>query len=87
MVWFFGVCINESGQLLMVLQGKPEKKKMWSIPSGGKEQRETLEECCIREIKEKTGYTVEILISQYWQHLTLNEIVIQRHGLHIRMPD
>ncbi|PFM45737.1 hypothetical protein COC59_24845 [Bacillus cereus] len=55
MVWFFGVCINESGQLLMVLQGKPEKKKMWSIPSGGKEQRETLEECCIREIKEKNG--------------------------------
>ncbi|MEK5115068.1 NUDIX hydrolase [Bacillus sp. FSL R5-0677] len=39
----------------MVLQGKPEKKKMWSIPSGGKEQRETLEECCIREIKEKNG--------------------------------
>ena len=37
----------------MVLQGKPEEK-MWSIPSGGKEQAETFEECCIREIKEET---------------------------------
>lgn len=34
---------------------------MWSIPSGGKEQAETFEECCIREIKEETGYTVDIV--------------------------
>ena len=51
--WFgsSGVCINEHGQLLMVLQGKPEEKKTWSIPSGGKEYDETYEECCIREIE------------------------------------
>ncbi|EZH66567.1 DNA mismatch repair protein MutT [Bacillaceae bacterium JMAK1] len=56
-----GVCINQDGQLLMVLQGKPEEKKTWSIPSGGKEQEETFEECCIREVKEETGYTVEVV--------------------------
>ena len=56
-----GICINEKGQLLMVLQGKPEEKKAWSIPSGGKEHEETYEECCIREIKEETGYLVEIV--------------------------
>ncbi|MFC7686449.1 NUDIX hydrolase [Ureibacillus sp. GCM10028918] len=55
-----GVCINENGQLLMVLQGKPEEKKTWSIPSGGREINETFEECCIREIEEETGYKVEI---------------------------
>jgi ADP-ribose pyrophosphatase YjhB (NUDIX family) len=61
--WFgsSGVCINENGQLLMVLQGKPEEKKTWSIPSGGKEHDETFEECCIREIEEETGYSGEII--------------------------
>ena len=56
-----GVCINEKGQLLMVLQGKPDEKKTWSIPSGGRENNETFEECCIREIEEETGYKVKIV--------------------------
>jgi ADP-ribose pyrophosphatase YjhB (NUDIX family) len=56
-----GVCMNEHGELLMVLQGKPEEKKTWSIPSGGKENNETFQECCIREIEEETGYITEIM--------------------------
>jgi ADP-ribose pyrophosphatase YjhB (NUDIX family) len=61
--WFgsSGVCINENGHLLMVLQGKPEEKKTWSIPSGGKEHNETFQECCVREIEEETGYIAEIV--------------------------
>ena len=61
--WFgsAGVCINEKGQVLMVLQGRPDEKKMWSIPSGGKDNDETFEECCVREIEEETGYITEIL--------------------------
>ncbi|KMY44282.1 hypothetical protein AC622_08480 [Bacillus sp. FJAT-27916] len=61
--WFgsSGVCMNEDGQLLMVLQGKPEEDKTWSIPSGGKEHGETFEECCLREITEETGYLGEIV--------------------------
>ena len=56
-----GICINENGELLMVLQGRPEEKKVWSIPSGGMEANETFEECCIREINEETGYIVRIV--------------------------
>ncbi|PAE31575.1 NUDIX hydrolase [Bacillus sp. 7884-1] len=61
--WFgsSGICINENNELLMVLQGKPEEKKTWSFPSGGKENNETFEECCIREIEEETGYIVEVV--------------------------
>ena len=68
--WFgsSGVCINELGQLLMVLQGGPGEKQVWSIPSGGKENGETFEECCIREIEEETGYRARIL----------EEIIIKR---------
>ena len=55
------VCINEEGQVLMVLQGTPEEDKKWSVPSGGKEQKETFMECCIREVEEETGYIGEVI--------------------------
>lgn len=48
-----GICVNSDRQLLMVLQGKPEEEKRWSVPSGGKEKGETLEQCCIREVYEE----------------------------------
>jgi len=61
--WFgsAAICINEFGELLMVLQGKPEEEKTWSVPSGRQEENETFEECCVRELKEETGYIAEVV--------------------------
>lgn len=61
--WFgsAGLCINENGEILMVLQGKPEEDKTWSIPSGERGENETYGECCVREINEETGYIAEVL--------------------------
>jgi ADP-ribose pyrophosphatase YjhB (NUDIX family) len=56
-----GICINLKGQVLMVLQGKPEKKKLWAVPSGGLEKDESIEECCLREFNEETGYEARIV--------------------------
>lgn len=56
-----GVCINENGQLLMILQGKPEEEKRWAVPAGGLEKGETLEQCCAREVLEETGYEIRIV--------------------------
>ncbi|KIL50994.1 NUDIX hydrolase [Jeotgalibacillus campisalis] len=56
-----GVCVNDEGKLLMVLQGTKEEHKKWSVPSGGKENGETFEECCIREFKEETGFDAKII--------------------------
>ncbi|MFC4403775.1 NUDIX hydrolase [Gracilibacillus xinjiangensis] len=55
-----GICFNENRELLMVLQGKPDEVKKWSVPSGGVEAGETFAECCIREFWEETGYLVEV---------------------------
>jgi ADP-ribose pyrophosphatase YjhB (NUDIX family) len=58
-----GVCMNSKGEILMVLQGKPEEEKRWSVPSGGIEDVdcESLESCCIREVFEETGYTTKVV--------------------------
>jgi 8-oxo-dGTP diphosphatase len=55
------VCVNELGQLLMVMQGKPGEQKLWSVPSGGKEENESFEQCCLRELFEETGYKGKIV--------------------------
>ena len=59
------VCVNERNEVLMVLQGQKGEKKRWSVPSGGLEKGETLEECCIREVWEETGYNVEVVSKIY----------------------
>lgn len=57
--WFgsAAVCINEDKEVLMV---KSINSEAWAIPSGGIEEGETPEECCIREVKEETGYDIVI---------------------------
>ncbi|MCM3759032.1 NUDIX hydrolase [Sporosarcina aquimarina] len=53
-----GICFNEKNELLMV---KCQESEEWAVPSGGIEEGESPEECCIREVKEETGYDVSIL--------------------------
>lgn len=53
--------MNDENKILMVLQGRPEEIKEWSVPSGGRESGESFEACCVREVWEETGYRVEIM--------------------------
>lgn len=53
------LCLKEN-KVLMVLQGKQNEPKRWTIPSGGKFTDETYEACCLRELHEETGYTGSI---------------------------
>ncbi|MCA1038341.1 NUDIX hydrolase [Bacillus infantis] len=68
-----GVCI-ENGKLLMVLQGTPDEEKRWSVPSGGQEQGERSEECCIREVLEETGYLAKIIRPLFVKETELSEV-------------
>ena len=56
-----GVCVNEKNEVLLVLQGVPGEEKKWTVPAGGVEGNETLEQCCVREFFEETGLTVQVI--------------------------
>ncbi|MFT4417198.1 NUDIX hydrolase [Fredinandcohnia humi] len=85
--WFgaAGICINEHNELLMVLQGKPDEKKLWAVPSGGKEGQESFEECCIREIREETGYDVEIVQSLHIKKGITYGIPVEVHYFEVQI--
>jgi len=46
---------------LLIKRGIPPKKGMWASPSGFIEIGETPEEACLRELKEETGVSGEIV--------------------------
>ena len=46
---------NEEGQILMI---RRRDNGNWGIPAGGLEEKETIRECIIREVKEETGLDI-----------------------------
>ncbi|UDY23210.1 NUDIX hydrolase [Nocardioides sp. Kera G14] len=48
-----------SEQMLLALWNE-ETRKRWTLPGGGVELHESPEEGCVREVREETGYDVEL---------------------------
>jgi len=61
------VCFDESGRLLLVKRGVEPKIGEWCLPGGFLEIDETPEEGCLRELKEETGLSGEIISFAYNQ--------------------
>ena len=55
-----GAVVWHGGRFLLIKRGKPPRRGQWSIPGGGQELGESLEEAAIREVREETGLRVEI---------------------------
>jgi 8-oxo-dGTP diphosphatase len=56
-----GALIFKRGKILLVERGKEPLKGYWSLPGGGLETGETLEQGIIREVREETGLEVKPL--------------------------
>ncbi|MUV36453.1 8-oxo-dGTP diphosphatase [Lentibacillus sp. JNUCC-1] len=79
------ICLNADNSLLMIKQGTLEEEKLWSIPSGGREPGETNEECCIREVKEETGYDASILRPLFFKKTIQDDYIVEVEYFEVRI--
>ncbi|MCM3745393.1 NUDIX hydrolase [Sporosarcina luteola] len=71
-----GICINEQMEILMV---KSYESEGWAVPSGGIEEGESPEECCVREVKEETGYDVKVIERLKVKETTIHDIQVKTY--------
>lgn len=76
--WFgaAAICFNENNEVLMV---RGNESECWAVPSGGIEKGETPEECCVREVKEETGYDVSLIEKLLVKETVIKGIKVKTH--------
>jgi 8-oxo-dGTP diphosphatase len=55
----YAVIVDEREQILLALWNEGPVPK-WTLPGGGVELHETVEEAAVRELREETGYDVQL---------------------------
>ena len=55
----YAVIVDERDRVLLALWNEPDRS-LWTLPGGGVELRETVEDAAVREVHEETGYDVEL---------------------------
>jgi ADP-ribose pyrophosphatase YjhB (NUDIX family) len=55
-----GAVVLDGSRVLLIKRGHAPLKGQWSLPGGGVETGETLEQAVAREVLEETGLTIEV---------------------------
>jgi 8-oxo-dGTP diphosphatase len=55
----YAVIVDARARALLALWNEPDEP-LWTLPGGGVELHETAEEGAVREVREETGYDVEL---------------------------
>jgi 8-oxo-dGTP diphosphatase len=55
----YAVIVDEHDRVLLALWNEADQPR-WTLPGGGVELRETVEEAAVREVREETGYDVAL---------------------------
>jgi 8-oxo-dGTP diphosphatase len=55
----YAVIVDDRDRVLLALWNEPDEP-LWTLPGGGVELHETAEEGAVREVREETGYDVEL---------------------------
>lgn len=55
-----GCLVEHEGKFLIVQESKPGREGLYNLPSGHIDELESVAEATIREVKEETGYEVEL---------------------------
>lgn len=70
---------RDDGKLLIGLRGKDPRRQVWSLPGGHIEPGETAAEAALREIREETSITAEVL-----GLVDINDVIMRRADGSIR---
>lgn len=74
---------NDEGKYLLVQEMQPKVYGLWNIPAGHVDKGESIKSAAIREVKEETGYDVELLEKIDVYHDEVEEPV--RHAFRARI--
>mgnify|MGYP001172377806 CR=1 FL=1 len=55
-----GAVVKRDGLYLLVQQGQGDSAGLWNIPAGYVDKNETLQQATVREVKEETGFDIEV---------------------------
>lgn len=69
------IIFNEQGQILLTKRDEPESPYhgLWEFPGGGIEHGENPQDTVLREVKEETGLTVQLLTKHPFVYSHLDE--------------
>ena len=64
--------IHRGTEVLLIVRGHEPAQGLWSLPGGGVEGGESVEEALVREVKEETGLIIQVQREVFHQDIVLS---------------